>query len=143
MYFEDLTYYKYDLSGDLGLIIYLGRFVLNKSMGRKLLNIGWLDNRNPFHKGKIDEFFLDKLFNICLKRIKRTRGYHPCPFCKSGFGLKAERNGQTIILGSAEIRVKGLNGKIYAAPNLIYHYVEAHNYSPPEEFINAVLSSRK
>ena len=29
--------------------------------------------------------------------------------------------------------------RIYAAPNLIYHYVAVHHYSPPEEFVEAVL----
>lgn len=29
----------------------------------------------------------------------------------------------------------------YAAPELIAHYVEAHDYLPPTEFIEAVLSS--
>jgi hypothetical protein len=40
--------------------------------------------------------------------------------------------------GSAEIRVVGV-GRVYAAPDLIGHYVEAHGYCPPEEFIAAVL----
>ena len=42
-------------------------------------------------------------------------------------------------LGSAEIRVLGGGGKVYAAPNLIYHYVAKHKYRPPEEFIEAVM----
>ena len=32
---------------------------------------------------------------------------------------------------------------IYAAPNLIYHYVKEHRYLPPMEFINAVLSAAR
>lgn len=43
------------------------------------------------------------------------------------------------ILGSAEIRVGLPGGRWYAAPNLVYHYVTAHNYRPPDEFIEAVL----
>ena len=31
---------------------------------------------------------------------------------------------------------------IYAAPDLIYHYVKEHRYLPPTDFINAVLSAR-
>lgn len=42
-------------------------------------------------------------------------------------------------LGSAEIRVKAKDGRIYAAPNLIYHYVAEHDYDPPKEFIEALL----
>ncbi len=39
---------------------------------------------------------------------------------------------------SAEIRVLGKNGKSYAAPNLIYHYIKDCGYFPPQEFIDAV-----
>jgi hypothetical protein len=27
---------------------------------------------------------------------------------------------------------------VYAAPNLIYHYIEVHHYKPPDEFLNAL-----
>ena len=43
------------------------------------------------------------------------------------------------MLGSAEIRVVSDEGQLYAAPNLIYHYVASHNYAPPSEFVRAVL----
>jgi len=44
-------------------------------------------------------------------------------------------------LGSAEIRVVGQDGTVYAAPDLIYHYVVVHDYRPPEEFIQAVMET--
>jgi hypothetical protein len=43
------------------------------------------------------------------------------------------------MLGSAEIRVPGKSGIQYACPNMIYHYLQDHNYRPPDEFITAVL----
>jgi hypothetical protein len=45
-----------------------------------------------------------------------------------------------LLLGSAEIRVISNTGVIYAAPNLIYHYVHAHSYAPPAGFVEAVLA---
>ncbi|WP_457757930.1 DUF7919 family protein [Streptomyces rubiginosohelvolus] len=33
------------------------------------------------------------------------------------------------------------HGVAYAAPELVAHYVEAHGYLPPIEFMEAVLSS--
>jgi hypothetical protein len=36
------------------------------------------------------------------------------------------------------MRVFGVNGDVFAAPNLIYHYVSDHRYRPPHEFIQAV-----
>jgi len=51
------------------------------------------------------------------------------PFCRSQvWGLEVARKGKTIFLGSAEVRVKGQDGKVYAAPNLIYHYVAEENH---------------
>lgn len=126
MYFEDLTIYEY----------------FNEFINSQTLNVGWLDAKHSFKREQSSSDFLDKLFQMCLYSLNKSRGYHQCPFCtKSPWGLKVERRGQKAILGGAEIRVKGLNDKIYAAPDLIYHYVEAHNYSPPEEFIKAVLAN--
>ncbi len=35
----------------------------------------------------------------------------------------------------------GQDGTVYAAPDLIYHYVVAHHYRPPDEFIQAVMET--
>ena len=51
--------------------------------------------------------------------------------------------GEEMLLGSAEIRVFGQAGLIYAAPNLIYHYVLLHHYSPPEVFVPAMKEGPK
>jgi hypothetical protein len=40
--------------------------------------------------------------------------------------------------GNGEIRVRATNGTIDVAPVLIYHYVAAHGYMPPDEFISAI-----
>jgi hypothetical protein len=50
----------------------------------------------------------------------------------------AERHGEMRLLGSAEIRVFSESGAIYAAPDLIYHYMAAHRYKPPEQFVSAL-----
>ena len=49
-----------------------------------------------------------------------------------------QRGKHTAYLGNGEIRVRG-EAAYYASPTLIYHYVVAHHYKPPEEFIEAVL----
>jgi hypothetical protein len=53
-----------------------------------------------------------------------------------GEGEKRER----VLLGNAEIMVPGLRGVYYMAPTLIYHYVQAHQYQPPDEFVESVLA---
>ncbi|MEW6206883.1 MAG: hypothetical protein AB1631_00845 [Acidobacteriota bacterium] len=50
------------------------------------------------------------------------------------------RHGRAIGFGSGEIRVRGRGRIRYAAPTLIYHYIETHRYLPPQEFIEAVLA---
>lgn len=125
MYFPDFSIYSF----------------LEVKSNANTLNIGWLDANHSFSKNKASEELLNGLFEKCLYPINKTRGYHLCQFCKSSsFGLKATRNGKEIILGSAEIWIKGKDGKTFAAPNLIYHYVAEHDYEPPNEFIDAILS---
>jgi hypothetical protein len=99
-FFEDLTPYSYhrpeeELPGTL--------------------NVGWLDRTHPSPTGQTDEAFRGKLGRLCQRRVKRTRGFHPCPFC-TGRGRPHS---------SSEMRVSG-GGKVYAAPSLVHHYVVAH-----------------
>jgi hypothetical protein len=44
-----------------------------------------------------------------------------------------------VLLGSAEAWISDHRGTVYAAPNLIYHYVRDVGYLPPEEFVEAVV----
>jgi hypothetical protein len=52
--------------------------------------------------------------------------------------VRATRDGETMILGSAEIRVFGAGAIVYACPNLIFHYVTEHSYLPPRSFLDAL-----
>jgi len=94
---------------------------------KNVLGVGWLDETRPFNKGEVPEEFIEKLKKA--KRVNFTKGWHDCPFCG-----KAK--------GSHEIMVR-YNNKIYMAPELIVHYIEEHNYQPPEEYINAVLNNEE
>jgi hypothetical protein len=124
MYFSDLSLYKY----------------IPRTSGPNVLNVGWLDAEHQYSKQRASEELLDALFEKCSRRVNETRGFHPCPFCVSySFGVTASRKGESLTLGSAEVWVEAKDGKIYAAPDLIYHYVAEHDYRPPQEFINALL----
>lgn len=46
-----------------------------------------------------------------------------------------------MLLGHAEIRVFGDAGEVYAAPDMLFHYVACHGYLPPAEFVRALMSS--
>ena len=124
MYYPDLTPYCY----------------IERERAPNVLNVGWLEIQHPFPRKKASEELLDALFERCLHLVNRTRGYQECQFCHvPTFGVEVSRNSERITLGSAEIWVEAKDGKVYAAPNLIYHYVVEHDYDPPKEFVDALF----
>ncbi|MBK8252213.1 MAG: hypothetical protein IPK82_06040 [Polyangiaceae bacterium] len=64
------------------------------------------------------------------------RGFHRCEFCSLD-EVVAEKDGVVKLLGSAEVWLPG-ESVLYAAPNLIVHYIRAHGYQPPAEYLRAV-----
>ncbi len=120
-HYADLTPYTYS-KGSADSVL--------KATGLPTLNVGWLEQGQPFTTGETSKEFQEKLREFCQPEYEAlvTRGFHFCEFCNKGAYCHAE------------IRVLGAKA-IYAAPVLIHHYVIAHNYKPPEEFIEATLSS--
>jgi hypothetical protein len=49
-------------------------------------------------------------------------------------------DGKEISLGSAEMRLRGKENIIFAAPDLVCHYMAAHEYRPPDEFVAALAA---
>jgi len=102
------------------------------------VNIGWLGASLDFEQMAPDESLLDLVWNYCKISVAQYRGIHQCEYCGSRRSDVAERHGEMRLLGSAEIRVFSESGAIYAAPDLIYHYMAAHRYKPPEQFVSAL-----
>jgi hypothetical protein len=124
MYFTDLSPYQY----------------IARTSGPNVLNVGWLDVEHEFSKKEASEDLLDALFEKIRPPVNKTRGFHRCPFCNQpSFGVTVTRKGVSVTLGSAEVRVEAKDVKIYAAPDMIYHYVAEHDYCPPQEFIDSLL----
>jgi hypothetical protein len=89
--------------------------------------IGWLDIGHPFSKGVTSPESRLKLGELCRNPVRRTRGFHTCPFCIEGN-----------VRGNGEIHVVSSTGEVFVAPALIWHYVVVHDYRPPDQFIEAV-----
>lgn len=126
-YFPDLSEYSYgrEESGD---------------PARR--NVGWLDKSHGFPTGDVGPDRIEKLRKICAIRHRAMRGWHLCELCGSPErGVPEICGGMPVKLGSAEIRVEGKDGVVYCAPNLILHYVTAHRYMPPVEFLMALDGS--
>jgi len=121
-YFKDLSEYEYDL-----------RFARPGTR-----NIGWLGHGHEFPTKPPSDDLLESLWIFCSISVALARGGHDCEFCPSGSAYIAKWNGQQLLQSCAEIRVFSEQGRIYAAPNLIFHYVQVHHYHPPEEFLEAL-----
>lgn len=111
-YYADLTPYNY------------------RHHSEKELCIGWLQKDQPFTKGDVPFLFIEllKKYNEQPFTVHHTRGWHGCDFCE-----------KENMSGSHEIRIVGADEKVYACPELIIHYIESHQYYPPQEFIDAVM----
>lgn len=127
MYIPDLTPYVF----------------MNHAPDPLLLAVGWLDEHHDFPKGQASKESLAKILDLCFKPVNQTRGFHFSPFLptQNANAYQVEYQGHKMGLGSAEIRVPGRDGKCYAAPNLIYHYIKDCGYLPPQEFLEALEQS--
>lgn len=110
------------------------------------INIGWLDKAESFTTGDVPPDFVDRLVELCGKPVNLTRGFHHCNLCPLPEGqfpepITVATPAGDVMLGHGEIRATGKDGVTYASPDLIAHYVTAHRYRPPQEFIDAVLAS--
>jgi hypothetical protein len=120
MYLNDLESYRYDVPVPL----------------KDVLAVGWLSKMSDPPLGDPPDDFVSALEQLLsTHRVNQMRGYHVCEFCSRSPLTHRTQSGRTIMLGSAEIWVPLLErAVIYAAPDLIYHYVTEHRYLPPSEF---------
>jgi hypothetical protein len=96
----------------------------------EILNIGWLGDKVE-SQGIASPIFLNALKYLVQNKINtRYRGTHTCEIC-----------GSMNYRGNGQIQVQGEGNKWYVAPAMIVHYVEDHEYMPPQEFIEAVIRS--
>ncbi|MEU8926917.1 hypothetical protein AB0D10_39365 [Kitasatospora sp. NPDC048545] len=93
-------------------------------------SVGWLGRQLGVQGGAgvVDNSLLLILADQAKTPRSRTMGVHVCELCP---GNEAER-------ADGEIHVYAEDGSSYSAPTMIVHYVEAHGYVPPEEFLRAL-----
>ena len=128
MYFPDLTSYEYG----------------GTERQTNVLNVGWLSAAHPVSSGAPDERLIAALQRLAAFPVNLYRGSHLCEFCPhpptklspGGIPMPDPLPGTT---GNGEIRITATNGTTYVAPVLILHYVVAHGYLPPQEFVDAAI----
>lgn len=107
----------------------------------KLIAVGWLDPHFEHALGDVDP---DVVANLCELLVSPwepciSPGWHDCQYCRFTTGPRQfEYNRTAITLGMSNVFVPGENC-VYVAPSLILHYIDAHGYSPPEPFCQAVM----
>lgn len=116
-----------------------------------VLHVGWLDNKHPFTKGDVDVRLIEKMKCLASRPVELYRGKHHCELCIEPLDLVKTYLPNGIVIdptcswaqwwdahtSNGEIRVSR-KGFTFAAPVLIVHYIEAHHYLPPEQFLNAI-----
>ena len=55
-------------------------------------------------------------------------GFHVCEYCHDK-------------TSSGDVTLRFVNGNQYKTPDMITHYVQDHDYSPPEQFVDDVLNT--
>ncbi|MCP4289974.1 MAG: hypothetical protein GY792_37100 [Gammaproteobacteria bacterium] len=87
--------------------------------------VGWLGDEVPT-TGVVSDEIIEKLRWACDHHTidQGWLGEHECGICQS-----YSDHGEVLIADG---------DKMYVAPRMILHYVEAHAYCPPQEFLDAV-----
>lgn len=120
---------------DLGPCDYFGHW------GEILVAIGWLDRDRPFARGPVPKPFFEALVRLLVDPWQPAvaAGHAPCPFCRfTGGPAEVRLVGLVAPLGSNNVFVPS-DKVVYVAPSLVAHYVDSHEYAPPQVFQEAVL----
>jgi hypothetical protein len=107
--------------------------------------VGWLSRGHPYQTGSVPRALFDKLCQLLRQPWTPVSfmGYHECEFCRFTGGAST-----SVTIDSSPFVVPGQScanlfvpGErlIYVAPESIVHYIDAHGYRPPDEFVDAVM----
>ena len=111
----------------------------------KFKAVGWLEEGREFRRGKADPRFVHKLVLLLGESNPLEPSSDPyfCSLCAfsrgpSEFHLFQSPGMPSVPMGNRNLFLPGA-GFLYIAPSLVLHYIDAHQYLPPDEFIKAVL----
>jgi hypothetical protein len=134
-WFPDLSPYSYGHSKHPGVV-----------------HVGWLDGIHPYSKGPVAPPLIGKMTRLAAHPVELYRGFHICEICIAPSGMAktlVPDKGRMIDpncswmrwaeqrRGNGEIRVS-YKSITFAAPILIVHYIEEHEYRPPAQFLEAI-----
>jgi len=131
-YFPDLSPYSYGYHPHPGVV-----------------HVGWLDGVHPFPTGNVEPRLIERMKVLASRPVEIYRGRHLCEFCKPPEDLILPDRKMINPAWAKWVEQRSSNGEIrvageqvvYAAPILITHYIEVHEYLPPAEFLEAVAKT--
>ena len=110
------------------------------SEGIPLVCIGWLSSQSDFRTGRVSESF----FRILCSHLKSAwnppfacAGKHDCDLCQFGRSTTRFADFEFTSASGSELFIP-TGDSIFVAPVAIAHYIAAHRYLPPDDFIRAV-----
>jgi hypothetical protein len=97
----------------------------------RIVAVGWLERGHEYATGEVPKPVYEKLEALLIDpwQPAAAAGAHPCDLC----AFVAEKSGTKNLFVPSD-------GRVYVAPELIVHYVNAHRYRPPDEFCKAVIA---
>ena len=97
--------------------------------------VGWLHLGHPYTRGRVSAEFLARLKLFVAQSSDSAEalffgafgGFHTCEFCgwahgNANFGVPCD-------------------SLLFVAPEMVVHYIEEHDYCPPDVFVSAVMRS--
>ena len=95
--------------------------------------IGWIERGKPYTRGENPPEIFTKLDNLRKESIASLhttfRGLHCCSICERAEPLECSHVNLFI----------PHEGMVFLAPGRIDHFMEQHQYAPPESFVLAVM----
>ena len=102
--------------------------------------IGWLEAGILYETGPVAPAFVERLATLLVDPWIPwvCGGSHRCGLCRLTGGPGSIRIGGTEVgIGNTNLFVPSA-GFAYVAPSTVLHYMDAHQYSPPAAFVEAV-----
>lgn len=119
---------------DLALCDYFG------PIDGRLLAVGWLDCDHAFTHGRVASSVFEAFARLAMSPWQPIAfaGTYPCPFCVfTGGPCEVRGREGNVLVGATNVFVPSEDA-VYVAPSLTLHYMDAHEYLPPEAFQRAV-----
>lgn len=102
--------------------------------------VGWLAPGQAYTLGEVERGSFLKLAALLRNPWQPaiSAGRHPCPFCRfTGGPASMEVDGMRITVGTGVVLIPS-ESRIFVAPSLVLHFIDAHGYAPPADFLAAV-----